>query len=306
MFDRTLTRRWSRWTAAPLAALLVLSACSDKKDATPTTPLPTLVTVASVDTPERQALSEIYALGLEQAGYRVARLDGVADAAAGYRTVSSGEASVVIDYSDELLTLVRAETNNSAAIPDSVTDQVAALGVELPETLAVTAVSPAVHQPGLACTATAISEELLSDVSSLAAAVDVTIGIDAASAGELTEEVLRTTLDAEFPIEALADTAAARAAILDGTVQCLAIDSADPLINELQLSVLVDDRPMVRDHAIQPLVNAALPADVRAAINDLSLAITTTGFGQLLSAVNAGTAPHVAARAFLQTLGALG
>jgi len=286
-----------------LAPALLLGACGKDEKATPTTiPLPALVTVASVSTPERQVLSEIYAIGLEQAGFRVARLDGVADDAAAFQSVANGQASLLPQFSDELLTLIRKQASNTEAIPASVTDQVTKIVAELPSTLGVTAVSSAEHKASVACTVAVIAEKSLTMMSSLAAVADsVTIGLDAASAGPIDGAALNTAYETTFKVTPLADDNAVRTAVNDKSVQCVALNSSSPLLNELQLQVLIDDKAMVPGHAILPLVNSKMEAGVRAAIDSISMRITTTNFGQLLNAIASGTSPHVAARAFLDT-----
>lgn len=293
----------ARWCAALLAPALLLAACGkDEKSTRLTTPLPALVTVASVSTPERQVLSEIYAIGLEQAGYRVARLDGAADDAAGFKSVADGQASLLPQFSDELLELVRKQASNTEAIPPAVADQVAKITAELPATLKVTAVSTAEHKPSVACTVPTMDAHSLTNLSGLAAVADqVTVGIDVASAGTIDGDALNTAYDATFKVTPLADDNAARTAVNDKSVECLALDSSSPLLNELQLQVLIDDKAMVPGHAILPLISSSVAADVITAINGISARINTTNFGQLLNALASGTSPHVAARAFLDT-----
>jgi osmoprotectant transport system substrate-binding protein len=93
-------------------------------------------------------------------------------------------------------------------------------------------------------------------------------------------------------------------AITKGTVDCVAINSMNPLITTATLTVLDDDKVMVPANAAVPLMSSTVGASqVIAALDTLDASLTTARLNQMVNEVDTNhTDPAVVANAFMNTL----
>jgi glycine betaine/choline ABC-type transport system substrate-binding protein len=97
------------------------------------------------------------------------------------------------------------------------------------------------------------------------------------------------------------------AAIDDAKVDCVALNSLDPLVTTKRLTILVDDKAMVRGNALVPVLSGTVATqDLVAVLTQVNGALSSTKINQMLNQINnEGTDPVTVANAFLDTQGAL-
>lgn len=94
------------------------------------------------------------------------------------------------------------------------------------------------------------------------------------------------------------------AAIDDDAADCFALGSMNPVITTKRLTILQDDKAMVRGNAWVPLMSATIAnADVITALDSVNVALTSNRLNQMFNEIEQnGTDPAVVADAFLDTL----
>lgn len=303
------------------ASLALLAACSDGDSSPPTTPfVPQKITVTSVlGSIESELLSSIYAQALERAGFRVARRNAMEEQAA-FQAVADGDVQVLPTTTDVLLAYldrtgvppatVPVDTGPVDTGPDSTpsapSGPVEEILLRLPANLAIGAPAPASQHPVIACSGEAVTEHRLSSYTSLAlAAGDITIG--AAEGFETSEPLGLATWEAtyrtQFAEYVAIDPDEFDTAVKEGTVDCLAVDSLDPVITSQAMTILDDDQRLVPTEPVVPLLAAAAAgSDVLGVVDAVSGRLTTALLNQMLNQiVEVGLSPDVVAKAFLDS-----
>jgi glycine betaine/choline ABC-type transport system substrate-binding protein len=94
------------------------------------------------------------------------------------------------------------------------------------------------------------------------------------------------------------------AAVDDDAADCFALGSMNPVITTKRLTILQDDKAMVRGNAWVPLMAATIAnADVITALDSVNVALTSNRLNQMFNEIEQnGTDPAVVADAFLDTL----
>ena len=302
----------------------MVAACSNSPAAGPSSSILVTprITVTSVkDDPKSQLLAAIYARLLEEAGLRVARKDPVApDRAAYLDAIAKGDYQLIPDFSGDLVhhlysqdgaapTAATAPTSPNAG--HSVEEQLVAIRAQLPDTITVGNPGAAEVKTVIACSEATMKAnkdtQFLTYTTLTAVASTIRVGGSADwMANQATgypvfqqyyggtfKEVL-TIADADF-----------EAFLRDGKVDCVALDSMNPLVTTLHLTILDDDKSMDIANAAVPLINATVATpDVINTLSKLNLSLTSAKLNQLLNqVVNGGTDPVTVANAFMDTLG---
>jgi osmoprotectant transport system substrate-binding protein len=300
-----------RLVALGVAALTVLAACGDDGAAdTSTTPLVAqkLTVTYVAGSKQSELISSIYAQALEQNGFRIARKNPVADEAALFQAVTDGVVQLVptttADLVDHLHALDPTAEPTDAKGP---AQQQTAIEALLPATLRIGAAAPALDNPVIACSKQAVADYKLSSFTSLAlSAGDITIG--APEGFETSEPLgLGTWADvyhAEFKNYVPVPADLFGEVVDDITVDCLALDSLDPVIASKGMTILEDDQLLVPTRAVLPLLSAdGAGDDVLGVLDAVSAKLTTQALNQLMNQiVTNGLSPDVVAKAFLESI----
>jgi osmoprotectant transport system substrate-binding protein len=162
----------------------------------------------------------------------------------------------------------------------------------------------------IACTAETVAAqaenvfESLTDLASVAP--DIRLGGSAAfMADELVGyPALQAIYGGEFKeLVTIADDGFA-AALADGDVDCLALNSLDPLITTARLSLLSDGRHMSPGNGVVALVAVTVQTpDLLTVLDGLVSVLTSERLNQMLNEVVAnGTDPNIVANAFVDSL----
>lgn len=288
--------------ALSLAGALVLSACGtdDASGDDGVVAVPT-INVGGTTDPASQLMAEIYGQGLENAGYRIGRKDPVANQAAALAGLQAGRVQFVPQFTNSLLAHLAAD-GGTASDATSVTDQMAALREQLPDTLIV--LEPAEVDNGLviACSTAAIDEFTLAAIGDLAAP-DLTFGatadFQAATTGGLA--ALNEAYAIELTATPVDDVAAA---IADGTVDCGAVPGLSPSIVVDGLIVLPDDKFFAAVDVLAPLMTVeAGQADVTSVVTAINANLSTDVVRSLLVKLEVGDQSYdVIAKQFLASV----
>lgn len=315
-----------RLAIGAVVAALTLAACSSPSSNPATSILvaPRISVTSVKGDPASQLLAAIYARLLEDAGLRVARKDPVEmDRAAYLEALAKGDFQLIPDFSRELITQVldgatdttsATPTSNDAsatAQPITVAEQLVAIRSLLPDTITVGNPALAERRSVIACTDATIKanedSQFVSYSSLVNAAGTIRLGgspqwmADEAEGYPVFQQLYGGTYKA---VVTIAD-AELEAALSGDKVDCMAIDSMNPLVTTQRLTILQDDKAMVRPNAAVPLLNStSATADVITALGTLNTTLTSAKLNQMLNQVVAGGTDAVTvANAFLDTLG---
>ena len=284
------------------------------------------ITVTSVkDDPKSQLLAAVYARLLEEAGLRVARKDPVEmDRAAYLDAIAKSDFQLIPDFSGELVhhlysqdgaatTDAAPSTSASASVNagHSVEEQVVAIRAQLPDTVTVGNPGAAEVKTVIACNEATMKAnkdtQFLTYTTLTAVASTIRIG---GSADWMANQATGYPAFQQYyggtfkEVLTIAD-ADLEASLRDGKVDCVALDSMNPLVTTQSLTILDDDKSMDIANAAVPLITTTVATpDVINALSKLNLSLTSAKLNQMLNqVVNGGTDPVTVANAFMDTLG---
>ncbi|MFM8268276.1 MAG: glycine betaine ABC transporter substrate-binding protein [Ilumatobacteraceae bacterium] len=189
-------------------------------------------------------------------------------------------------------------------------EQLVALSALLPDTLAISSGSYTEKNDAIACAASAFDANPSVELSTYThlASVAPSIRLGASSAWESDDEfglpAWNRFYGGQFAEVAAIDATDLASALDEGTVDCVVIGSLDPLVTSARLTLLTDDRTMIRANvAVALLAGEVATPDLISAIDRISLSLTTARFNRMLNEIVAnGTDPVVVANAFVDTL----
>jgi glycine betaine/choline ABC-type transport system substrate-binding protein len=92
-------------------------------------------------------------------------------------------------------------------------------------------------------------------------------------------------------------------AITNGTADCFAMNSLNPLITTERMTILVDDQYMLPSNAALALMDSTVATpEAIAAIDAIAASLTTERLNQMLNEIASGTSIVTVANAFVDTL----
>lgn len=326
------SRRLTR-TFAPLAlAAVVLAACGGSDDATLETTgnvAPRITVTAAKGDVRSELLAAIYARVLQDAGYRVSRKDPVdLDRTEYLAALEAGDFSLIPDWSRELLgalldqpgagvstTAASDATTTVAPVTNgrSVPEQMVAIGGLLPDGVAAGSAIRAEDKTVIACTSEVMkaNENLQFVAYTNLAATAPTIRLAGSAAwmddAEEGYPAFQQYYGGEFEDVVTVEEADVAQAVEDDAADCFALPSLDGVITRKQLTILDDDKAMVRGNAGLPLLSADVATDdLVQVLSQVNNALTTAKLNQMINQVTTnGTDPRTVAEAFLDTQGDL-
>lgn len=335
----TSARRSLRALALLTAGGITLAACGSSDGATTDTSslvAPKVIVTSIAGDDESVLFAAIYAWVLEDAGYRVARKDPVSLDRAGYMdALASGEVNLVPDWTKDLVAYVYDQPGAPASTVDvastttslvtttatgpvsangrSVPEQIIAIRAALPEGVSVGEPSIGEDKQSIACTQptmTANENNSFVDLFSLSSAA-ASIRLGGSAEWMADEEVgypaFQRFYGGDFEDVVTIEDADLEAALDADEVDCVAVQSLDPIVTRKKLTVLLDDKAMVRGNAAVPLLSTSVATDdLITVLTQVNNALTANKINQLLHEINTnGTDPITVANAFLDTAGDL-
>jgi len=274
--------------ALVLASAVVFGACGsdDSSSDASVAVVDATINVIATEQPESRLLAEIYAQGLENAGFRIGRKDPVADRAAAYQRLIDDSAQFTPEFTSSLLSFLAADQGKDVPAVAGTTEMTAALNDLLPDGLIIGDPSTVATTGTIACSTAAVDQYGLKTIGDLAEhAAEVRIagpaGFDTATPWGLAGygEVYGTEFT-QF-VEVAADGVAG--AVTAGKADCGALHATDPSVVLDGLLVIADDRKAVPEDLTVPLMSAAAASpQVLATISQIDATLTTDVIRALL------------------------
>jgi len=268
------------------------------------------LTIGSADFSESVLLAEIYGGALTNAGADVSLQTNIGNREAYYAAIEGGEVDLLPEYTNSLLSFVlRQGDPNATPTATNVDEQVAELKEVLPDNLTVLTPSSAEDKDVIVCNAETAEQYSLTDLSSLAE-VSGEIVIGAPPEFETRSPFglvgFKDLYGAEFkefvPLQIgppIVDALKANA------INCGNLFSTDAVIAENEFVALEDDKTIVPNEAVLPLISVekATP-EVTAVLDAVNAQITTDELKELNAQVQAeGLAESEVAADWLEEYG---
>jgi osmoprotectant transport system substrate-binding protein len=321
---------------------LTLAACGSSDGAatdTSSSVAPKVIVTSIAGDDESALFAAIYARVLEDAGYRVARKDPISLDRAGYlAALAAGDVNLVPDWTRDLVAHVYADepgastvesTSTTAAAATtstsgsgsgpvsangrSVPEQIVAIRAALPDGVSVGEPSIGEDKSSLACSQATMKANASNNVinlfglSSIAPSVRLGGSAEWMADDEVGYPAFQRFYGGEFKDVLTIEDADLEAALDGDEVDCVAVESMDPIVTRAKLTVLLDDKAMVRGNAAVPLLSTSIATDdLITVLTQVNNALTANKINQLLNEINSnGTDPVTVANAFLDTAGSL-
>lgn len=320
----TFRTHLTRSLAALAAGAMLLGACGSDSTSSTTAPAgsgaptasgapatPTKVVVGAADFPESQLLAEIYTLALQRAGVDATSTDPLGSRELYYPAIRDGEIDLLPEYTNALLTFVRAQGGDqpteAPSSPMTIDDQVAALREILPSALTVTAASSAEDKDVIVCRADVADRLGIANLSDLAAhAGEITLGAPPEFETRTPfgvkgfHDVLGATFKAFIPLK-IAQVADSLSA---GVIDCGNLFSTMSVITTAGFVALDDDQTLVPHEAVVPLIATRVAApEVTAVLDDVSARLDTPALTALMVRIEVDKLGFdVVAKEFLDSL----
>lgn len=290
--------------ALSLGGVLLLTACGSDAATSDTVPAPATINVISSGAPLSQLVGELYGQALENAGFRIGRKNAVADEAAAYAAVQSGKAQLTAETTAVLLARVDPSLTE---IPVKVEDQTTAINAKLDTTMAANPTSSVDAGLVVACTAAAVDEYTLTDLSSLAKVADkVTLGIPDGfdTATPIGLGTITTAYDTSFPTTITVAADGITDAVDKKSFDCVVASGLTPAITISGLLPLTDDKTALPADIVVPLLGIAESTpELVSLLTSLNAKLTTEVVRALLVKVEGGNGSYdTVAKAFLASL----
>jgi osmoprotectant transport system substrate-binding protein len=289
-----------------LVTLVVLTACGDSGSSESTVALKAKITISSTTDPVSQLIAEIYGQSLENAEFRVARRTPFDTSGELLTAMSSGNVQLTGVSSRSLLALL----NNGAApaAANTTAAQTEEISKALPANVKMGAPSTAEDKDVVYCATTFTQINTVATLTDLGTKPGVATlaapeGFDTAT--PLGGAALKDTYQIEFKLIVPTETGKTLEAVEAGTADCGIGSSADPALSATTITVLQDDKTLVPNDVILPLVTTdAGTDDVMATIAAVSARLTPASFRSLMSRMAAdGASPEIVANEFVGSAG---
>jgi osmoprotectant transport system substrate-binding protein len=307
-------RRTATLVALAASGALVLAACgSDKKESSATTPASTpsssvgTIVAGSADFPESQLLMEIYAQQMEKNGIKVDRKPAIGAREVYYKAISAEppEINLVPEYTNSLLSfVVKSKDANATVTAKNVQEQITALGSALPATLVVGTPSTAEDKDVIVCTKAVADKYSLKTLSDLAkVSGEITLGappeFETRSPFGIPgfKDLYGATFKAFVPLK-IGDIPAA---LDSGAVDCGNLFSTMSVITTANYVALEDDKVIVPNEAVLPLMTTSVATpEVLGIVDGISAKLTTDNLKAMMVEIEVDKkAPDVVAKEFI-------
>ena len=292
-----------------IVAVVLLAACGDSNSTDSTVAVKPKITIGSINSPVSEMLAEIYAQALEKAEFRVARKTPLDTPDALFAAMEAGDVQLTAASTQELFTWVQAKTGATDPLPNTTTAQSEVIVKGLPQTLKVGVPSTAEDKDIVFCNKTFTDANTITTLTDLGtkpgiATLAAPDGFDTATplgAGSLKDtyaitfkSVTPTTVDKTLD------------AVTAGTADCGIGRSADPTLAAATITVLLDDKALVPNDVVLPLMAAgSASADVLSVVDATSSRLTPEQLRALMKRLKVdGASPEVVANEFIGNAGA--
>jgi len=289
-----------------LVTSLVLAACGGSKASDTTVPVKPTVTISSTTDPTSELIAEIYGQSLEKAEFRVARKKPFATSAELMTALAKGDVGLTGMTTQGLINVL-AKPGTTPTIPKTTSDQAAAIVKSLPGNLKISAPSTAEDKDVVYCATTYATSNGILNLTQLGAKPGLATlaapdGFDTST--PLGTATLKDTYGIDFkavvptPLDKIPD------AVTAGTADCGVGRAADPALGVATFTILQDDKTLVPNDVILPVMSSTFGDDVIAAVDQISARLTPDSLRALMSRLKVdGATPEIVANEFAGNAG---
>ena len=291
-----------------VVTVVALAACGDSKGSDSTVALKPKITISSTTEPTSELVAEIYGQALEKADFRVARKKPFATSGELMSAMASGEVQLTGMTTQGLLTLLSSPASTTpitgpTAEPKTTGEQTTVIGNSLPANLTLATATSAEDKDVIFCAKTFTDTNTIVTLTDLGSKPDLAIlaapdGFDTST--PLGAAALKDAYQIEFRSIVSTPIAKAVDAVTAGTADCGVGRAADPALGVATLAVLEDDKTLVPNNVIVPLISKdAGTADVTSVLDATISRLTPDSLRALMSRLNGGATPEVVANEFV-------
>ena len=291
-----------------VVTVVALAACGDSKAGDSTVAVKPKITISSTTDPTSELVAEIYGQALEKAEFRVARKKPFATSGELMSAMASGEVQLTGMTTQGLLTLLSSPdsttlTTGPSAEPKTTGEQTTVIGNSLPANLTLATATSAEDKDVIFCAKTFTDTNTVASLTDLGSKPDLAIlaapdGFDTST--PLGAATLKDAYQIEFRSIVPTPIANAVDAVTAGTADCGVGRAADPALGVATLTVLEDDKTLVPNNVIVPLISKdAGTADVTSVLDTISSRLTPDSLRALMSRLKDGATPEVVANEFV-------
>jgi len=244
---------------------------------------------------------------LEKAEFRVARKQPFATNGELMTAMANGDVQMTGVTSQALFNVLQDPSATAAALPNTTSDQATAIAKLLPSNLKMGVPSTAEDKDVVYCAKTFTDANTIATLTDLGtkpglATLAAPDGFDTAT--PLGAAGLKDLYGIEF--KSIVPTPAKKTldAINAGTADCGIGRAADPALGAVTLAVLQDDKALVPNDVILPLVGGeASSDDALSVIDAMTARLTPDSLRALMSRLNDGATPEIVANEFTGNAG---
>jgi osmoprotectant transport system substrate-binding protein len=292
-----------------VAAVVLVASCGDSTASETSVAVKPKITISSTTDPMNEMISEIYGQALEKAEFRVARKKPYATSEEVYAAVKSGDVQLTATTTLGLLALLSSDGSTTTSPPPTATLlQTDAITKALPANLKVGATSTAEDKDVVYCATTFTDANTIVTLTDLGtkpglATLAAPDGFDTAT--PLGAASLKDTYGIEFKSIVPAEVGHTLEPVAAGTADCGVGRSGDPALSVDTVTVLQDDKALVPNDVILPLVSTDVGTiDVTSVLDAISARLTPDSLRALTAALAAdGASPESVANAFVGNAG---
>jgi osmoprotectant transport system substrate-binding protein len=292
-----------------VVAVVLLAACGDSTASESSVAVKAKITISSTTDPTNEMIAEIYGQALEKAEFRVARKKPYATSDELFAAMKSGDVQLAATTTLGLLALLSADGSTTTSPPPTATLlQTDAITKALPANLKISATTTAEDKDVVYCATTFTDANTIATLTDLGtkpglATLAAPDGFDTST--PLGAAALKDTYGIEFKSIVPAEVGHTLEPVAAGTADCGVGRSGDPALAVATVTILQDDKALVPNDVILPLVSAdAGTIDVTSVLDATSARLTPNSLRALVAALAAdGASPESVANAFIGNAG---
>jgi osmoprotectant transport system substrate-binding protein len=290
-----------------LVTVVFLAACGGSDASSDSVVLKPKITISSTTDPVSKMIAEIYGQALEKAEFRVARKQAFASTAELLAAMAKDEVQMTGVSSQTLFTAVQDPSNTDVEMPNTTAAQAEVIAKLLPTNLKMGVPGTAEDKAVVFCAKTFTDANTLTTLTDLGtkpglATLAAPEGFDTAT--PLGAAGLEELYGIEF--KSIVPTAVDKTleAVNAGTADCGVGSAADPALGTTTFTVLLDDKALVPNDVILPLVGGAAASDDALSVLDaMSSRLTPDSLRALNARLVEGASPEVVALEFTGNVG---
>ncbi|HEX3089064.1 MAG TPA: glycine betaine ABC transporter substrate-binding protein [Ilumatobacteraceae bacterium] len=290
-----------------LVAIVFLAACGSSDASDTSVALKPKITISSTTDPISETVAEIYGQALEKADFRVARKQPFATGAELMTALANGDVQMTGVTSQGLFGVLQDPSKTAVPLPNTTSAQAIEIAKLLPSNLKMGTPSTAEDKDVVFCAKTFTDTNSIATLTDLGtkpglATLAAPEGFDTAT--PLGGAALKDLYNIDFKSVVTTPADQALASINAGTADCGIGRAADPALGVTTVVVLNDDKALVPNDVILPVMGgAAATDDVVSVLDETSARLTPDSLRALTSRLKDGATPEIVANEFIGAAG---